>query len=1005
MASESVKVAVRVRPFNAREKERNAKLVIDMQGQTTAIRDPNNEAAEPKKFAFDYSYWSHDGFETTDDGVLQPITPQYADQACVFEDLGRGVLENAFKGYNCSLFAYGQTGSGKSYSMIGYGPNRGIVPITCDELFKGIEVGRGNSNVKYEVTFSMLEIYNEQVRDLLSRSNPKGGLPVRQNPKLGLFYVPDLKKAAVGSYKEIEKKMEEGTTNRTVAATNMNATSSRAHTVVTITFAQIARNAAGQGTKKTSVINLVDLAGSERADNSGATGDRLKEGANINKSLSSLGNVISALADVSMGKKKTVVPYRDSVLTKLLQNALGGNSKTVMIAALSPADINYDETLGTLRYADRAKKIKTRAIVNESPLDKLIRELREENDLLKKQLHGSGMPPEAPKGISEEEKLKMRKDMEEEIRAQLAANMDQLGDMSTTWDEKLKRTQAEYNADEVEMMKRQKLKESEPQLVNLNEDPMLSGAVVHILKEGKTTVGKKSTGCNPDLPFTGLNIRPKHVVFSVKGAQVTLQSCPDAKTIVNGKPLMGERDLHHLDRILFGSNHMYVFKNPKKLSSQDPTVTEEMVSWDFAQKEIAQARGFQAATGSDLSNGQQLAQEQIVELLPLVSEVNAISEEMNKHKSFEVIMLSAVAQESTLLKTPKVMIKMRSLLNGNVWLWERGKFTNRRYVMQDLYHRFLDNPDDIASIKKEDDPFWEPVEDVFIGTANIFLGSLAYALDFDDATAITDFKGESEGSLAVNISPTNQAGKPLDDDYFVEEPEELLKKSFCYKVTIRSAEITKARYSRGIRCTYRACGYDGEVKTQMIEGTLSPQFNHSHQFCIQEMTADDLEYFSSGSIVICVYAKQQEDSQLVGKRITNMKTTTKEMREMERLQQHENAFIPALAARCSSISSSNDDGLGQMKFEYEMLKRRVSQLKKKEARIKELLKIWGDKPEQEQDFKMFFRAVRAASYSTGSRFKTRAKLLKQLISPSAGTDDKSIGSGSDIQGSKSCIVQ
>lgn len=129
----------------------------------------------------------------------------------------------------------------------------------------------------------------------------------------------------------------------------MNATSSRAHTVVTIVFDQISKNATGQETKKSSNINLVDLAGSERADSTGATGDRLKEGANINKSLSALGNVISALADLSMGKKKVMVPYRDSVLTKLLQNALGGNSKTIMIAALSPADINYDETLGTLR--------------------------------------------------------------------------------------------------------------------------------------------------------------------------------------------------------------------------------------------------------------------------------------------------------------------------------------------------------------------------------------------------------------------------------------------------------------------------------------------------------------------------------------------------------------------------------------------------------------------------------------------------------------------------------
>lgn len=171
----------------------------------------------------------------------------------------------------------------------------------------------------------MMEIYNEQVNDLLNKGGPKGGLQIRQHPSQGFFYAQDLKRVPVGCYKDIETKIEEGTANRTVASTQMNATSSRAHTVVTITFDQIFQTDAGE-TKKSSVINLVDLAGSERADSTGATGDRLKEGANINKSLSALGNVISALADLSTGtKKKIVVPYRDSVLTKLLQNALGGN--------------------------------------------------------------------------------------------------------------------------------------------------------------------------------------------------------------------------------------------------------------------------------------------------------------------------------------------------------------------------------------------------------------------------------------------------------------------------------------------------------------------------------------------------------------------------------------------------------------------------------------------------------------------------------------------------------
>ena len=318
------------------------------------------------------------------------------------------------------------------------------MPITCDTLFQRIE----KSSEKFEVLFSMLEIYNEQVNDLLSKTNEKGGLQVRQHPSQGYFYPQGLKQVPVGSYKEIERRIDEGTSNRTVASTNMNATSSRAHTLVTIKFDQIFNGANGE-TRKSSTINLVDLAGSERADSTGATGDRLKEGANINKSLSALGNVISALADLSTTpNKKILVPYRDSVLTKLLQNALGGNSKTIMIAALSPADINYVETLSTLRYADRAKRIKTKAVVNENAMDKMIREIKEENERLKEMLAkmqgGTNMASlgltmdRSASSLSKEEMDEMKKKMQEEIMAQLARNQQMMQDNTTSFQQRVR---------------------------------------------------------------------------------------------------------------------------------------------------------------------------------------------------------------------------------------------------------------------------------------------------------------------------------------------------------------------------------------------------------------------------------------------------------------------------------------------------------------------------------------------------------------------------------------
>jgi len=233
--SNSVKVAVRVRPFNEREK--GTKCCIDMKGPTTSIFDPNTGADRP--FTFDYSFWSHDGFDTNENGFMVPTSAKYADQNVVYEALGKQVLDNAWEGYNCCLFAYGQTGSGKSYSMIGYGPNIGIVPITCNEIFTRID-NQKTETKRFEVMFSMLEIYNERTQDLLidPSTRPQGGLKIREHKTLGV-YVQDLSKHPVDCYESIETMMDEGQRNKSIGSTQMNATSSRAHTVITVEFKQI----------------------------------------------------------------------------------------------------------------------------------------------------------------------------------------------------------------------------------------------------------------------------------------------------------------------------------------------------------------------------------------------------------------------------------------------------------------------------------------------------------------------------------------------------------------------------------------------------------------------------------------------------------------------------------------------------------------------------------------------------------------------------------------------
>jgi len=771
----------------------------------------------------------------------------------------------------------------------------------------------------------------------------------------------------------------------------MNATSSRAHTVVTIVFDQISKNESGQETKKSSNINLVDLAGSERADSTGATGDRLKEGANINKSLSALGNVISALADLSMGKKKVLVPYRDSVLTKLLQNALGGNSKTIMIAALSPADINYDETLSTLRYADRAKKIKNKAVVNENPMDKLIRELREENEKLKKLFESGGLPTDfgGNKEMSEAEKEEMRKKMREELLAQMEFNSQNM----MSWDEKVEMSRSDASSGE--QNERQKKKETVPHLINLNEDPQLSRVIVHFLEQAETKIGRKDADPVPNIPFSGLSILKQHAVIKSNNGEIAIEpASPGAKTKVNGMPLTGERVLKHYDRILFGSNHMYILVNPNNTEKAEGT--PDNVDWEFAQKEIAQAKGFATGFGSGLSKDQQRAQEQVLELLPMVSEVNAISEELNKHKNFEVILISGVAQGEGGNAETKVMVRMKNLLNSNVWLWDRGKFMNRRFLMQDLYQRFMDG-EDLSTIPKEEDPFWEPPEDVLIGTASVFLQSLSYALDFDDKLSITDYKGEEVATVVINVAPCYANEKPLSEEFFVDDPSELLGKDYHYKVTIRNATVHDARFNKGLYIKYKPFRETEFTATEEVKGTLSPEFKHSKVFHFDKIGQEHLDWFDAGCIAFQLYGRQEDtdpDS-------TRTRMTTKELRQMEM-----QIARPGMGPRSTTMINA-DTSTAQLKAELILLKRKNFRLEKKEKRLQELCEEWGKKPPEEQSFEAFHRAISAAAAHQGGRLKYKVNMLMGFLKEQNGTTANGGQIKADpkiAQGSRACTI-
>ncbi|XP_037554229.1 kinesin-like protein KIF1A [Nematolebias whitei] len=631
MAGASVKVAVRVRPFNSREYEKESKCIIQMSGNTTTIINPK-QAKDNKSFNFDYSYWSH----------TSPEDVNYASQVRVYKDIGEEMLLHAFEGYNVCIFAYGQTGAGKSYTMMGkqdVKDQQGIIPLLCEDLFTKISDNTDNS-MSYSVEVSYMEIYCERVRDLLNPKN-KGNLRVREHPLMGP-YVEDLSKLAVTSYNDIQDLMDSGNKARTVAATNMNETSSRSHAVFNIIFTQKRYDAETDNTsEKVSKISLVDLAGSERADSTGAKGTRLKEGANINKSLTTLGKVISALAEVDSGqnknkKKKKVesfIPYRDSVLTWLLRENLGGNSRTAMVAALSPADINYDETLSTLRYADRAKQIRCNAVINEDPNNRLVRELKEEVSRLKDLLYAQGLGDiiemtNAMTGMSPSPSLSalssragsiaslhdriMFSPGSEEAIERLKETEKIIAELNETWEEKLRRTEA------IRMEREALLAEmgvairedggtvgvfspkKTPHLVNLNEDPLMSECLLYYIKEGITRVGRLDATSRQDIVLSGLFIKDEHCTFTRSagpvGETVVLEPCEEAETYVNGKRVTEPTVLKSGNRIILGKSHVFRFNHPEQARAERERTPcaetpAEPVDWAFAQRELLDKQG------------------------------------------------------------------------------------------------------------------------------------------------------------------------------------------------------------------------------------------------------------------------------------------------------------------------------------------------------------------------------------------------------------------------------
>eukprot|EP00064_Thunnus_orientalis_P005037 superscaffoldBa00000479_g5050 len=794
-SKDCVKVAVRVRPFNKRERDAGSRCIVSMVSSSITIQDPRDSQSR-RSFCFDYAYWSHSGFTRDRSGLYLPEEPggRYADQDSVFQDLG-------------------------------------VV----------------------QVFFVFLPV---QVVDLLSRaSRTPGGLRVREEQQRG-FYVEGLRTVPCDSAPQVEQLMEQGTRTRTTAATHMNANSSRSHMLIILQLKQIFSK---ESITKQSNINLVDLAGSERQRSSGSEADRLKEGAAINLSLTTLGNVISTLADVAVGKKVVHIPYRDSVLTKLLQSALGGNSRTVMVATLSPADICYEESLSTLRYAERAKRIQNRAVVNESPTERLVKELKAENARLLQRLSRLGQ-----EGRRANEETK-------ELRQLLTHNELQIRAIQTLWEQHLQEALKDWEQQYANITQERRMMQMHPYILNINEDAQLSGVVKLFIQEDEWDIGLSDSSPR-SISIKGLGIQERHAVFRNEQRRVTLTPFAGSKVIVNGNSVSQTTELQHLDRLILGSNCTYLFIGfPSERGGDDWS----RYDYDYFQSELAAAEGIhlgeqevqqqevkedyfclveyyafflslgESSAGSSQTDPSLLAVfYDYIKLMPMVAEVNQMSQELKKGVEFKLEIKNLALSDSKGHDLEKeIVIRVTSMESKQVWMWSKAKFVNRKFLMEDVYQQH-------QAEQSRENPRYPEIKTL----SGIQWSLCSWAL-------LT-----SGSSLWPSASLWRSNWSPLGEDDILIDPSELLGRRLDFQLVLEQCcglRWIREAHNRGVQIGFRLFDCSQPLYTPAVWHNVNPLLDHRVHFASLHTSQHLLDYLQSSAVVLELWGLQEGCTDLV----------------------------------------------------------------------------------------------------------------------------------------------
>ncbi|KRZ40865.1 Kinesin-like protein KIF13A [Trichinella pseudospiralis] len=880
MAEDKLKVFVRVRPLSKKEALLNTHCIVNVDDCRITIKRSTNNG-KTSTFTYDNCFWS---FRNTD--------KEYKSQEDVFHDVGHDLLDDVFLGYNACIFAYGQTGSGKSYTMMGTKEQPGLIPRLCIELFRRIDEDRQDVTFKVEVSY--FEIYNEKVRDLLDPNSTKSNLKVREHAILGP-YVDGLSNLAVSSKAQVLALIEEGNKLRTVAATSINAESSRSHANICIRVTQSKLDKVKNVvTEKASKISLVDLAGSESARKSGAKGERLKEGSNINKSLTTLGLVISALAETSRSKKSNktkFAPYRDSVLTWLLKDCLGGNSRTVMIATVSPASDSYEETLSTLRFADRAKRIVNHPVVNEDPNAKLVRQLKEEVALLRSKLCGRGV--------------------NEDVQEKLEAAEKMMHQMNRSWEERLRETERIYQERQNALEKMGvsvqasgiRVQRDKFYLVNLNADPSMNELLIYYLKKSNV-IGLPGGAVDPDIQLQGIGIMPRHAdasaVFDYGFAEeeVMYKEMRDTPLAI----ALSKLERHHLkDKQVALENQRRIYEEQLQslrnqcISPLTPCCESNCLLLTPCTPSLpnlyVKSRYTEWATGREDVFRMSMAKlkENLIGVNKLVREANLLASVLHKETKFNVTLQIPAENlnprkicQNSFICEPAVLVQQGS--RSQIWAVE--KLENKLIVMRDLYNQNATNRNANEAVFNEKfaNPFFDCFDTQYlIGVANVFLEVLFYDVKLNYHVPIISQQGEVSGRLHIelyrlkieDVSDHEKIGTNSFDgtcaglkpvlDLNKNLMNALLGRKIIFRLIIKKVCGLPEALSNFVFCQYRF-GQESEAtivtpafnpETLPLNTVYRPQamvFRFNHQRDLQFVVTEEMyEYLVEGALSVQVY--------------------------------------------------------------------------------------------------------------------------------------------------------